>query len=121
MLRRLMMPMALAALSALSGVAQAHPMLRSANPVANALTRAPSQVRLTFNEALIARFSGIEIVDGRGRVVVRGNALMNSPDRRQLVVPLRVRLSPGSYRLNWHAVSADTHRVKGTYIFRVGR
>ena len=26
----------------------------------------------------------------------------------------------GSYRLDWHVVSTDTHRVKGSYTFRVG-
>jgi methionine-rich copper-binding protein CopC len=28
-------------------------------------------------------------------------------------------LSPGEYKVEWHAVSDDTHRVKGNYSFSV--
>ncbi|MGU7670331.1 copper resistance protein CopC [Escherichia coli] len=30
-------------------------------------------------------------------------------------------LAPGDYKVDWHAVSDDTHRVKGSYSFSVGR
>jgi len=102
------------------GIADAHPALRSANPpLGGALVKAPSEIRLTFSEALIARFSGLEVTDQRGRVVIKSNAQLNIPNKRQLVVPLRAHLAAGTYRVKWHAVSADTHRVNGTYTFRI--
>ena len=120
MLRKLIMPAALTALSLLTAdVAAAHPVLRSADPAPNGVAKAPTEIRMTFSEALIPRFSGIEIVDQRGRAVTRANALTNAANKRQLVAPLRLRLAPGTYRLNWHAVSVDTHRVQGTYVFRI--
>ena len=30
-------------------------------------------------------------------------------------------LAPGDYNVEWHAVSADTHRVTGSYSFSVKR
>ncbi|MDU1671067.1 MAG: copper resistance protein CopC [Bradyrhizobium sp.] len=38
-----------------------------------------------------------------------------------LVVPVKQELSPGEYKVEWHAVSDDTHRVKGSYSFSVRR
>jgi len=30
-------------------------------------------------------------------------------------------LPSGNYKVQWHAVGEDTHRVKGSYSFSVGR
>jgi methionine-rich copper-binding protein CopC len=38
-----------------------------------------------------------------------------------LVVPIGEPLPSGNYRVQWHAVGEDTHRVKGSYSFSVGR
>jgi methionine-rich copper-binding protein CopC len=37
------------------------------------------------------------------------------------VVPIQEQLPPGDYKVEWHAVSDDTHRVKGSYSFSVAR
>jgi copper resistance protein C len=29
-------------------------------------------------------------------------------------------LSPGTYRVRWHALSVDTHKTEGSFTFRVG-
>jgi methionine-rich copper-binding protein CopC len=36
-----------------------------------------------------------------------------------LVVPVNEALPAGDYKVEWHAVSDDTHRVKGSYSFSV--
>ena len=41
------------------------------------------------------------------------------PDRKTLTLLLRRALTAGSYRVTWHAVAADTHRVQGTFAFTV--
>jgi methionine-rich copper-binding protein CopC len=35
------------------------------------------------------------------------------------VVPVTEQLPPGDYNVEWHAVSDDTHRVKGNFSFSV--
>jgi len=37
-----------------------------------------------------------------------------------LIVKFAQPLQPGSYKVNWQAVSADTHKVKGSFAFQVG-
>jgi len=36
-------------------------------------------------------------------------------------VPLPAPLTAGRYKITWHAVSEDTHRVKGEYSFAIDR
>jgi methionine-rich copper-binding protein CopC len=35
-------------------------------------------------------------------------------------VPLKP-LSPGTYRVHWYAVSADSHKSEGNFVFHVGK
>jgi methionine-rich copper-binding protein CopC len=42
-------------------------------------------------------------------------------DQKQLIVPLQSPLAVGTYTVKWNVVSVDTHRVSGTYSFKVGR
>jgi methionine-rich copper-binding protein CopC len=42
-----------------------------------------------------------------------------SKDRMGLVATPTEPLSAGVYKVNWHAVTADTHRVTGAYTFTV--
>lgn len=103
------------------GVALAHPQLQTSEPAAGAATTSPKQIRITFNEAVIPKFSGIEIKDKTGRVVATGKSQTDPSDKKRLVVPVNEELAPGDYKVEWHAVSDDTHRIKGTYSFSVSR
>jgi len=40
-------------------------------------------------------------------------------DQKQLIVPLQDPLPAGTYTVTWNVVSVDTHRVNGTYSFKV--
>jgi methionine-rich copper-binding protein CopC len=51
--------------------------------------------------------------------VETGPAASDPKDRKQLIVPVKAALAPGRYTVEWHAVSEDTHRVKGSYSFEV--
>ena len=119
MLRKFIISLAIAVASAGAlGTADAHPVVKAVSP-SGIVARAPTEIRLTFSESLIPRFSGVQVADQRGRTVATGTAIQNTANKRQLVVPLRVRLAPGIYRVKWHAVSTDTHRVNGSFTFRV--
>ena len=104
-----------------TGAALAHPQLETSEPAAGAATSSPKQIRITFNEVVIPKFSGIEIKDKAGRTITTGKSQTDSADKKRLVVPLKEELVPGEYKVDWHAVSDDTHRVKGTYSFSVTR
>jgi methionine-rich copper-binding protein CopC len=105
----------------LGSVANAHPQLQSAEPAAGASTASPKQIRITFNEAVIPQFSGVELKDQTGKVFATGKSEIDPANKKILVVPVKEELAPGDYKVDWHAVSDDTHRVKGSYSFSVAR
>lgn len=119
----LALTLAAAALSATA--ASAHPKLLSANPAPNAVVTAPARLQLAFSEGLVAQFSGAELVmtDMPGmkmsspmKMSVKASL---APDGKTLVLALAKPLSRGTYKLDWHVVSTDTHRVQGSYAFKV--
>ncbi len=101
--------------------AYAHPQLQSAEPPAGATTAPPKQIRIMFNEAVIPQFSGVELKGPAGKLVVTGKSEVDPSNKKVLIVPVKEELAPGDYKVEWHAVSDDTHRVKGSYSFSVGR
>jgi methionine-rich copper-binding protein CopC len=121
MLRRHSMAViALFASSLIATSASAHPTLKSAMPPANvAASSSPTEIRLTFSEGVIPKFSGLELKDQGGKAVATGPAATDPKDKKQLVVPLKAPLAAGDYTVNWHVVSEDTHRVEGQYTFKV--
>jgi methionine-rich copper-binding protein CopC len=44
---------------------------------------------------------------------------VDAANPKVLVTPLQAPLAPGRYAVTWHAVSTDTHRVAGHYVFAV--
>lgn len=102
-----------------AGTAFAHPQLQSAQPAAGAATTAPRQISITFNEAVIPQFSGVELKDQSGKLIATGKAATDPANKKLLVVPVNEQLAPGDYKVEWHAVSDDTHRVKGSFSFSV--
>ena len=110
------------AVSLYGSAAYAHPELQSAEPAAGAaMTTSPKQIRITFNESVIPQFSGLEVKDQTGKVISTGKSATDPANKKLLIVPLKEQLPPGDYKVEWHAVSDDTHRVKGNYSFSVAR
>lgn len=108
------------AASLLGSAAYAHPELQSAEPAAGAaITTSPTQIRITFNENVIPKFSGVEVKDQTGKIIPTGKAAIDPANKKLLIVPVNEQLPPGDYKVEWHAVSDDTHRVKGSYSFSV--
>jgi len=102
------------------GAAYAHPEFQSADPTPGAATTtSPKQIRITFNENVIPKMSGVEVKDQTGRIISTGTAATDPANKKLLVVPVNEQLAPGDYKVEWHAVSDDTHRVKGSFSFSV--
>ena len=100
-------------------MAWAHPVLEASDPGQGATVSSPKEIRLTFTENLIAKFSGLTIKDQSGRPIGTASPSVDPNDKRQLIVPISTPLRPGAYDVDWHAVGADTHRVTGHFSFRV--
>jgi methionine-rich copper-binding protein CopC len=103
----------------------AHPKLVSATPAPDAATAPTARLQLVFSERLVAQFSGAELVmtempgmkmHGPMRMTVKASV---ADDGKTLVLTLAKPLPKGGYRVDWHVVSADTHRVQGNYGFKV--
>lgn len=109
-----------------STAALAHPKLIAASPAPNATVGSTTKIELHFNEALVGQFSSVDLamtempgMKMNSPMKMGGITTAVGPDGRTLVVSLKKPLSRGTYRLDWHAVSADTHRVDGNYSFTV--
>ena len=114
--------MGLASIAAMSTAAFAHPKLMSSTPAENATVAAgPSELRLMFNEKLEPSMSGVEVKDQSGKKIETGKVATDPADAKLLVIPLSAPLGDGTYNVDWHAVAADTHRIKGSYTFTVKR
>jgi copper resistance protein C len=86
---------------------------RTSPPVGGSVTGSPGEVRLWFSEAIEPRFSGAEVTGPSGRV--GGSASVSG---KQLVVAVP-HLAPGTYRVNWHVISVDAHKLEGSFTFDV--
>ena len=113
---------AVIAASLFGGAAYAHPQLQSADPAPGAATTtSPKQIRITFNENVFPKMSGVEVKDQTGKIIPTGKAATDPANKKLLVVPINEQLPPGDYKVEWHAVSDDTHRVKGSFSFSVAQ
>jgi methionine-rich copper-binding protein CopC len=114
--------LAVLAISLIATAANAHPKLISASPAADVSSKvSPTEIKLNFSEGVIAKFSGVEIKNESGKTIPSGVAATDPKDQKLLVVPLPTPLTAGRYTVIWHAVSEDTHRVKGEYSFGIDR
>jgi methionine-rich copper-binding protein CopC len=111
---------AVAVVALAAGGAEAHAHLVSAAPAVDGVVPAGAdQIRISFSEEVIARFSGVTVKDAAGKAVPTDKASVAAADHRIMTVPLKRKLTPGVYKVDWHAVSEDTHRREGSYRFTV--
>lgn len=100
-------------------VAFAHAQLRQADPPVGAMVHSPpTQVELTFSEAVEPRFSSVAITDAAGVQIDKRELHAMPGDAKHVAVSLGA-LSPGIYTVTWHATSVDTHKTEGTFTFTV--
>ena len=106
--------------SCLAGPALAHAHLIRELPPANAVVAAaPAEVRLTFSEGLEARFTSVKVTGPGSATVSAGPVALDPKNNALLIVPLRGPLAAGTYKVEWHAVSTDTHKTQGSYSFTI--
>ena len=108
----------------LSAVAQAHPKLLSSTPAEGESGQAPAKIELHFSENLVTQFSGAKLI------MTDMPGMPNSPmgvkasvagggDPKTMVVTPASPLTTGTYKVEWRAVSSDTHPITGAVTFKV--
>jgi copper transport protein len=115
-----------AALAILVGVlalgttaASAHATLESSSPAdGQSVPASPSEIRITFSEAVTTISGGLSVLDADGKTVDVGNSEV--VDGRTLVAPISETLSDGTYVTTYRVLSADGHPVSGSLLFGVG-
>ncbi len=119
-LPRILTAAAIFAAIAASPAVFAHAHLKNQYPAADAaVTAAPQALTLDFSEGIEPNFSGVKITGPQEAAVKTGAVKRNEKDNKQLIVPIEESLKPGEYLVDWHVVSVDGHKTKGTYHFLV--
>ena len=97
--------------------ARAHAFLDHASPlVGSTVASAPAEVVLTFTQNLEQSFSTVQVTGPGGARVDQGRASVSGNTMRVGIKSA----GPGSYRVQWHALSVDTHKTEGSFSFHVG-
>jgi copper transport protein len=100
-------------------VAAAHATLLRTVPANGAvLDRAPSVVRVEFDDGIRVAPGNAAVANSGGASVLRGAAHTNG---HVLSLPLRPGLAKGAYSVRWSIVSDDGHQEEGVVAFAVGR
>jgi hypothetical protein len=96
----------------------AHTELRSAVPAPGAsLIEQPEEIRLTFSEA-VGPGSIVTLFGERFREI-EGLETSVDPDTPEQLVTAVPQLEPGTYSVQWVALSLDGHPASGSYSFAV--
>ena len=98
--------------------AWAHAFLDHASPaVGSTVSGSPPAVLLTYTEPVEPLFSSVQVTDGGGGRVDQGKPVAENHGR-VLRVTLK-HLAPGTYSVEWHVTSVDTHKTEGHFSFVV--
>ncbi len=111
---------------AVAAPAVSHPKLVASTPAPQATVSNITRASLTFSETLMARLSGIDLsmtgmpgMANHAPMKIAGFQTSVAPDGKTLAATFPRALPAGTYRLDWHAVASDTHRVTGSLTFTV--
>jgi copper transport protein len=108
----------LLALALLPASARAHAKLLRSQPAAGSTAgRPPVFVELWFNEELEPNLNTVEVKDARGGRVDRGEVTLGEGGKKVQVA--LGELTAGTYDVEWKAVSADGHTIRGRFNFAV--
>jgi len=97
----------------------AHASLIGTTPSRGAvLDRSPGQVVLRFDESVSTVVGSVRVFDGEVRRVDVGN--VSKPSSEEVAVSVAAGLVEGTYTVAWRVLSADSHPVRGAFVFSVG-
>ncbi len=102
------------------GAVSAHADLATSDPPAESVFDvAPTEIVLTFTEAVDPTEDALRVVDAEGTAVPLG-PITQDLGADTISAPITESLADGSYVVAWSAVSADSHPINGAFVFSVG-
>ena len=102
-----------------AAAAFAHAKLQTSTPAdGTAVTAAPTELRLTYNEPVEVSMSTIKVT-GAGDTVVATDKVAADPANDKTLVQALPKLAPGDYRVQWNTMGHDGHHTKGEIHFTV--
>ncbi len=115
-----------------AGTVSAHASLVRTDPMDGlTLDKAPRQIRLWFNDAVVLDFTRFEMRDGDGQLIPLAPFSIDTEstttaqvfDKKSVVLLIELpELKPNAYRLQWYTRSADDlHVINGTVTFGIQR
>lgn len=100
--------------------ATAHVRLMHSTPAAGSrLATAPSELSLTFSEAVSVALFRLTLVDATNRAMELGALKAAANDAKTVTVTLLGTLPPGRYVVKWETGGADGHPIRGEYGFEI--
>ncbi|WP_223464732.1 MULTISPECIES: copper homeostasis periplasmic binding protein CopC [unclassified Pseudomonas] len=117
---------AIALLSGLlvSTLAPAHPKLLASTPTEGTEGAPPDKIELHFSENLVTQFSGAKLLMtemagmAHAPMPVKAKVSGGSDPKSMFITPTTP-LTAGTYKVEWRAVSSDTHPITGNVTFKV--
>jgi hypothetical protein len=99
--------------------AAAHALLLKSEPARRAqLSKAPSELRLWFNERLEAAYAEVSVLDANGKPVTDARGSVAENDAKLLLLKLPP-LAAGKYLVKFRVLSVDGHRVQSQFPFTI--
>ncbi len=105
-------------LSATSAFAHAE-FVKSTPAPDSTVAASPTEIDITFSEGIDAKFSGAKLVDSMKMEFATGQSTLAKGGDTTLVIPITTPLAEGEYVVNWHNLSKDGHKLKGSFKFTV--
>jgi len=108
----------------MSTLAQAHPKLLSSSPAEGAAGAPPDKIELHFSENLVTQFSGAKLLMtemagmAHDPMPIKAKVSGGSDPKTMIITPTAP-LTAGTYKVEWRAVSSDTHPITGNVTFKV--
>ncbi len=97
----------------------AHAQLVKAEPARRAvLDKAPTQVRLWFNEEIEGAYTSLSVLGANKKPVTDAKPQVVSDDPKSVVLPLP-ELKPGKYTVKFRVLSVDGHIVDESFNYKV--
>jgi copper resistance protein C len=98
----------------------AHAFLDHAIPSVGGTVGGPvRELRLWYTQGVVTAFSSVTVTSAAGGSIPTSKPVNDPSDQQQIVVRLGRALGPGTYTVNWRALSVDTHTTTGSFRFTV--
>ena len=110
------------ALVSTSNLALAHAQLLSAVPaVGSVVAVSPDELKLKFSEGIEAKLSKVDLMNATDMIDDIAVLSTDPNDKTVLIAKLKHPLPAVTYMVMWRAVSVDTHKTQGDYLFVIKR